>query len=125
VKLAQWDNMDSLLMMTLPVATIAAPASTTSKLDNLLNPLPVKIVPPANTMMKLGNPYVNIAAPASTPIKLGNPYAKVVPPASTCTTVNLARTARVIVQNAPMANTPCNLPPRPSLNATHVNRDVL
>ena len=46
-------------MMTLPVATIAAPASTTSKLDNSLNPLPVKIVASASTMLttiKLGNP---------------------------------------------------------------------
>jgi len=34
VKLAQLDNMDRLLTMTLPVATIAAPASTTISQDN-------------------------------------------------------------------------------------------
>ena len=38
-------------MMTLPVATIAAPASTTSRWDNYLNPLDVKIVALASTML--------------------------------------------------------------------------
>ena len=39
-------------MMTLPVATIVAPASTTTKSDNLLNPLPAKIAVLANTPTK-------------------------------------------------------------------------
>ena len=93
-------------MMTLPVATIVVLADTTIKLDKLS----AKIVALANTTIKLDNlpnpMLVKIAAPAST-------------------TINLARAAQTIVLFARAANTPRNLPPRPSLNATHVNRDVL
>jgi hypothetical protein len=52
--------------MTLPVATIAASANTTSKSDNLPNPLLVKIAAPTSTTNKLGNPSVKIAVLAST-----------------------------------------------------------
>ena len=46
--------------MTSPVATIAAPASTTTKLSNLLNPSPVKIAVSASTTTKSDNPHVKI-----------------------------------------------------------------
>ena len=102
---------------------IAAPASTAIKLDYLRNPLPVKIAALASTMSKLDNPCVKIAAWADTATKppvSPTPCVKVVPLAST--TINLARTVAHIV---PTVNTHRSLPPRPSLNATHVNRDVL
>ena len=110
-------------MMTLPLATIAAPASTTTKLSNLLNLLPVKIAAPASTTTKSDNPHVKIAALADTAMKqtvFPTPCVKVVQPASTM--INLARS---IVRIVPTVNTPRYPPPRPSLNATHVNRVVL
>ena len=123
VKLVQWDNMDRLWMMTLPVATIAALAGTTNKLDNPR----VKIAAPASTTIKsdnLQNPLdAKIAALADTATKppvFPIPCVKVVPLAST--TINLAR---AVAQIAPMVNTPRNLPPRPSRNATRVSRAVL
>ena len=66
-------------MTTLPVATVAALANTTSKSDNLPNPLLAKIAAPTSTTNKLDNPCVKIAALASTTIKqevLPKPIAK-------------------------------------------------
>ena len=87
VKLVQWDNMDRLWMMTLPVATIVTPASTTSMLGNLRNPPPVKIAAPASTTSKSADHHVKIVAPASTTSKLANlrnlSPAKVVAPENT------------------------------------------
>ena len=127
-----------------PVATIAAPASTTVTLDNPPNPLLVKIAAPASTTIKLDNPLnpspVKIAAPASTTAKSDNPHVKIAALADTAMkqtvfptpcvkVVQMASTminlARAIVYFARTANTPRNLPPHPSLNATHVNRGVL
>jgi hypothetical protein len=69
--------MDRLWMMTLPVATNAAPASTTNKLDNPR----VNIAAPASTTTKLNNRLsplpVKLAEPASTTTKLDGLYAKV------------------------------------------------
>ena len=100
---------------------------TTIKLDNLRNPLLAKIAAPASTTIKsanLQNPLdANIVASADTATKrpvFPIPCAKVVPLAST--TINLAQTVAHI---APTVNTHRNLPPRPSLNATHVNRGAL